>query len=550
MQKNIISICSVLIIALIAGFALLHPGLPPTHDGEYHVIRFYEFDKVLRDGNLYPRWAPDLYNGFGIPLFNYVYPLPNYFASFLHAFGVSFIDAFKLNMFFATLFGAFFFYLWAKEYWGNAGGVISSAFYSFSPYRFVDTYIRGSVGEVWALAFFPALLWSYFCFQKTRKKKFFILTSVFLAFLVYSHNILALIFFVFFIFYALVMLIGKEQRIFRIKDFVLQVVIGLGLSSPFWIPALFETKYVVGLQIFDVTAHFPELYELIIPSWGSGFSGSQSFDKMSFQIGVANIIAIIFVVLKLFKNSKKNNPEKNIIIFFVVSFFLLIFLMLSYSSWIWTHFPLLPYLQFPWRLLSLEIVIASFLAGGLFQNIDIRVSVRKKIIFIFALVGVIFLGINYAKPAFYHMRSDNYYTTRSNFIDSTNSIGNVFNTKWLVSIPLKEKNKMLFNSGSGKVEFVRKKSTEVTFKVDAFTDSNLIFNNAYFPGWTGTMDSHEIKIDNFSGRDSFAIPKGSHIVEIKLKSTPIQNFSYLCFVIASTVLFFSSIKTFSGIIKK
>jgi len=109
---------------------------------------------------------------------------------------------------------------------------------------------------------------------------------------------------------------------------------------------------------------------------------------------------------------------------------------------------------------------------------------------------------------------------------------------------------MLFNSGSGKVEFVRKKSTEVTFKVDAFTDSNLIFNNAYFPGWTGTMDSHEIKIDNFSGRDSFAIPKGSHIVEIKLKSTPIQNFSYLCFVIASTVLFFSSIKTFSGIIKK
>ncbi len=67
--------------ALLGSFPLLHSGLFPTHDGEYHVIRFYEFDKVLRDGNLYPRWAPDLNNGYGVPLFNYVYPLPNYFSS-------------------------------------------------------------------------------------------------------------------------------------------------------------------------------------------------------------------------------------------------------------------------------------------------------------------------------------------------------------------------------------------------------------------------------------------------------------------------------------
>ncbi len=89
------ALCLVLFAALFAAYPLLHSGLPPTHDGEYHVIRFYEFDKTLRDGNLYPLWGSDLNFTYGVPLFNYVYPLPNYVASFFHLLGSSFIDAFK-----------------------------------------------------------------------------------------------------------------------------------------------------------------------------------------------------------------------------------------------------------------------------------------------------------------------------------------------------------------------------------------------------------------------------------------------------------------------
>src|SRR5713226_8690802 len=85
-------------ISFLSVFSFLGKGLPPTHDGEYHAIRFYEFDKALRDGSFYPRWAPDLNNGFGVPLFNYVYPLPNYIAFFLNVIGFSFINAFKASM--------------------------------------------------------------------------------------------------------------------------------------------------------------------------------------------------------------------------------------------------------------------------------------------------------------------------------------------------------------------------------------------------------------------------------------------------------------------
>src|SRR3989344_2032187 len=152
--KLLLPIIIVVFFGIIAGFSLLHKGLPPTHDGEYHVVRFYEFDKTLRGGDWYPRWAADLNNGYGIPLFNYVYPLPNYVSFTLHLLGISFISSFKLNLFFAILIGSVFFYLWARMFWGKLGGIVSSVFYTFSPYHFVDIYIRGSVGEVWALAFF------------------------------------------------------------------------------------------------------------------------------------------------------------------------------------------------------------------------------------------------------------------------------------------------------------------------------------------------------------------------------------------------------------
>ena len=122
-----------LAIGFLSVYSLTIPGLPPTHDGEYHILRFEQFHKSLSEGTLYPRWAKDFNNGYGIPLFNYVYPLPNYVSSLAHFLGANFINSFKLNMIIATITGAVFFYLWAKKYWGEIGGLVSSTFYSFSP---------------------------------------------------------------------------------------------------------------------------------------------------------------------------------------------------------------------------------------------------------------------------------------------------------------------------------------------------------------------------------------------------------------------------------
>ncbi|MDP3988193.1 MAG: 6-pyruvoyl-tetrahydropterin synthase-related protein, partial [Candidatus Levybacteria bacterium] len=483
MVKKILPVAIVFFFAFLAGFSLLHSGLPPTHDGEYHVIRFYEFDKVLREGNLYPRWAPDLNNGFGVPLFNYVYPFPNYMASFFHLFGFSFIDSFKLNMFFATIAGALFFYLWTKRFWGQQGAVVSSIFYTFSPYHFVDIYIRGSVGEVWALAFFPASLWSITELVKRNDKKFIIPSGIFISLIVFSHNILALMFFVFFLSYSLMLFFQSKDKKNSFLIIMLTIFLGLFLSSIFWFPALFETKYVVGLQVYNVAQNFPELFQLLIPSWGSGFSSGNLQNQMSFQIGIANLAAVVvaFGATPFFIRKKDKNLQY--LIFFLVWFILVFFLMLGTSKFIWDKVPLMKYFQFPWRFLSLEILFSSFLAGifSIFRF--------SRIISVLAIAVVFILGYWYTKPAYYHQRDDNYYVTRSNFIDGTNSPGNSFNTLWMEKGLKKDKEKLKLVWGKADIKKVSIDSTFYRFDVNANKDSRFVANVAYFPGW-------EVYVDN------------------------------------------------------
>ena len=530
MGKKILAIVIVLVVAALAGFALLHSGLPPTHDGEYHVVRFYEFNKAIADGSLYPRWAPDLNNGYGVPLFNYVYPLPNYIAAALHLIGFSFIESFKLIMFLSILAGGVFFYLWSREFWGELGGVVSSVFYTLAPYHFVDIYIRGSVGEVLALAIFPAFLWSLTVFVKTRNQLFLPLSGLFLALLVLSHNILALMFCVFALFYVALLLYKKKSDRKLLIQCILIVVLGLGLSSIFWLPALFEKNYVVGLEVYDVASNFPLLYQLLIPTWGSGFAGGNLRDELSFQIGIANLLAVFLSGLFIILNRKRDN-KKSWILFFLCWFFFVFFLMLKSSQFIWENIPLMNYFQFPWRLLSLEILISSFLAGGV-----VYFGRARKFLAGALIIVAILLGIGYAKPAHYFNRSDTYYTSRDNFIFGTNSPGNAFNTIWFKGLE-KNKNKLSLLEGSADIKITKIKSSNYLAEISAEKESKIVVNTAYFPGWAVFVNDKKTEIrQTKEGLFYFNIPKGKHSVGVKLEDTMFQRAGVLGFYASGLVL--------------
>lgn len=519
--EKIFPIGFVLLLAFIAVKSLLQPGLPPTHDGEYHVIRFYEFDKALRGGQWYPRWAPDLNKGYGIPLFNYVYPLPNYISAAFHAFGISFIDSFKLNMAIATLIGAVAMYLWAKIYWGQWGGVVSAVFYTYAPYHFLDIYIRGSVGEVWALALFPVFLWSITLLSKEKNSLFLPISSLVLALVVFSHNILAVLFFPFAVSYMFLLLspkvkiarrpwaLGKKR--FLLFSIFLTVLLSLGLSAIFWLPAILEKGYVWGLEVFDYRRHFVELYQLIFPSWGSGFSSDESTEGLSFQIGIANLTVLsITILILLFKKQRK---QRGIVLFIIGWIILSVFLMLPLSLPVWNTIAIMQYFQFPWRMLSLVILCCAFLAGSLVPVWQPRITASILVLIAFIL------GVGYAKPAYYHMRDDDYYTKKSNFIDGTNSPGNAFNTIW-------------FNE----------KLPKATAKIED-REENSRLNIAYFPGWKVLIDGQivESRVDK-DGLIQIAKPKPEAKVMALFDNTAVRAGAQTITLISFFVTIFLLIK--------
>lgn len=522
-----------ILFSIISSRSLFHSGLPPTHDGEYHVIRFYEFDKTLRDGSLYPRWAPDLNNEFGIPLFNYVYPLPNYVASLFHFLGFSFIDSFKLNLLVASIFGAIFMFFWSKQFWGDLGGLISSVFYTFSPYHFLDIYIRGSVGEVWALAFFPAFLWSITRFIKDNNSKYFIFSSIFLSFIIFSHNILAFMFFFFAFAYSIFLFLSyKKSSIFVLLSIF---VLAIGISSIFWVPAVLERGYVRGLEVYDYSKNFPEFYQLIFPSWGSGFNTSTLGNQLSFQIGITNLIAIVLGIVLFIKQRNK------ILLFSLVSFLAVFFLMLSISTPVWKTFPFMNYFQFPWRFLSLEILLASFMAGSLVNLFN------PKIVTVLLVIFSILLGIGYTSVAYYLERPDSYYTTRSNFIDSTNSPGNAFNTIWFDSSKAKESKRTSLEDKEIKKKEI--KSTNYFLETEVNSTKKIIINTAYFPGWSVYVDNH--KIETYitkNGLFSFELEKGVHDVTIRFEETMIRKFAAAISIFSILLLLFA--RSFFATIKR
>jgi len=519
-----ISFLVVILISFLGGSALLHPGLPPTHDGEYHIIRFYEFYQTLHDGNWYPRWAPDLNYGFGEPILNFVYSFPNYVASLLHLLGFSFIDGLKVNMLLAALMGGIFMFLWAKIFWKNAGGIIASAFYSFSPYQFVDIYIRGSVGEVWALALFPGFLWSITLFIKTEKLFYFVLSSVFLACIIFSHNILTLAFFPFAIAYTVFFQFWSGKKLLFMMYTASVFILGVGLSAVFWLPALAETKYVIGLQVFGIEKNFPDLSQLLIPSWGSEFFGSGTGNDMSVQIGIANLISMVFsTVLLLLMFLRRNFRNAMLLLFFLIWLTGIFLLMLHFTLPIWEKIPFMHYFQFPWRFLSLEILLASFLAGSIVSQW------KSKLIFIILFLLPVVFGIQYAHPAHYLYRNDAYYINRSNFIDGTNSPGNAFNTIWANGKFSRQSQKAIIVQGRGKIIIEQVHSTYYRFTTNSKSKIKIAVNTLYFPGWEVFIDKRKIQIERTDrGIIAFFMPGGKHTVEVLFTNTPIRNISSIC----------------------
>lgn len=493
-MNKILGIC-VSIAVLSTVLPLFSPGFIPTHDGEFHIVRFWQFEKMLRVGNLFPRWAPDLGSGYGIPLFNFHYPFPNYLGSLYHVFGASFPDAVKLVLATGYLLSIGFCFLWLSSMFARRVAIMGTAVFAYVPYWFVDLYVRGAVGEVLAIAWAMLALCAI---ERGRKRT----VAVAIALIILSHNIMALVFLPILWVYVLI----------RKRLILLSFLPGVGIASYFWIPAILERPYVVGLNAVNFQDHFPTLVQLLLPSWGTGFSqpGSPA-DEMSFQIGFVSLFVLVAGIVFAIR--------KNLLALY---FFLLcgaaFLLMQEGSIPIWQKIPVLSYVQYPWRLLAVFLPAIAYLTARIVKRI------RYGFFGLLLASGAVIFGFSYARPVVYAPRSDEYYLSRPNFTDGTSSLGNSFSTRWSSWKEKRPAQKIDVVAGGAAIADLTSSPVELKFSVIAASESRIRVNTLYYPGWEVRVNGKAAVIDyEHDGTITFSVLPGQWNISVHFTETTLRK---------------------------
>src|SRR3989344_680609 len=275
--KNIFPIFIVLILSFFSVKPLLMSGFFPIHD-DTQVARVYEMGKALSDGMFPVRWAADLGYGYGYPIFNFYAPLAYYFWGALNLLGLDALVSTKIMMIVGIILSGVFMYFLARELWGEIGGLISSLFYVYAPYHAVNIYVRGDVAEFWAYAFIPLAFYGILKAFQEKKWIYVVLGSLGYAGIILSHNLTAMMITPFLILFILFLFFKKTKEkqtgVYYYPFLVL--LIGIGLSAFYWLPALFELRFTNVLSQIGGGADFRDHFVCMVQLWQSpwGFGGS------------------------------------------------------------------------------------------------------------------------------------------------------------------------------------------------------------------------------------------------------------------------------------
>lgn len=528
---NAVPLVLIILVGLYAVRTLIGRGFVPTHDAEYHIIRLWQFDKVFRSGEFIPRWAPDLDYGYGVPLFSFFYPLPNYIGELFHQIGFSFIRSVHLTLASALVFSGVAMYLWCRRFFGIWPSVSAAVLYMLGPYALLDVLVRGSVGEAWALALMPLFLWAVTGLVYSRKKdrnRWLAAGATALGLLLLSHNLLGPTFAVLSAGYSILLyaegFIRKKPEGSQTAAALLGCYgLGIALSSFFWLPLLAESRYITGLFSVSVLDHFPALFQLVFPSWGTGLSVPGISDQMSFQIGIPHLFALISAgIIAVVKRN-----------WFVIWIIFLVLVtgvfMLEFSAPVWKTITPLHLFQFPWRLLSVVLLASSFCAA--------YVADRKPAFLApaFIIGAFIFYG-PYTSAVVYEPREDSRYLESPTWINGTATPGNAFKTKWATSVQERISPRFEIERGEGKLYLAGRKPARYRIEAEAVTSISVLMRINYFPGWTFLADGKALIFDVDEQGIHVSVPRGNHSIMVVFDDTLIRRMAEMLSLTAALLI--------------
>ena len=536
-MKKIFFYLVVFVLFLIPVLALFHPGLPKTHDGQDHVARIANFYLNLSQGNLIPRWAPNLNWGYGHPILEFLYPLPSYVASFFHFVGFSLVDSTKIVFGLGMVLSFIFMFLWLRLFLPKAPSLFGAFLYTYAPYRFVELYVRGDVGENFAFAFVPLTLFFIYRYYKNKKLNDVLWGSISLCLLILAHNAISLMFVPLIFLYCIYLaFLSQDKKIFY--NYIVLIILGFGFSAFFWIPAFFEGKYTLRNIVTKggYVLNFVNFKNLFYGPWSYGISG-----QFTVQLGIVQWLSLLASPFLVFKYFKTKDKTFWLVLGLILGTVGAVFLMLPVSNFLWQKIMLLQNFQFPWRFLAITVFTTSVLGAFLIHETPKRLQVLLITAFI---LFVFFVSRDYMKPQIYLSNPDSVYSGIYNSTTDTGESAPIWSVRFMEHRPLAPA-QIIEQTGSIKETIHR--ATYRQYLFNAKNKARVLVNILYFPKWTIYIDGKEMQIQfqdqRYRGLITFYVPSGRHTIEAVFRDTNLRIFSELISAISIlTVLLFYGFK--------
>jgi len=491
---------------------------------DLHIGWLYEMDRVIKMFQFPPRFVPDLSFGFGYPLFTFVYPLPFYIGELIHLLGFSLVNSVKIVFGLSIPFSMYFMYKFLKEFLSQELSLAGSVLYVYAPYRAVEIFVRGGIGEIVAFVFIPIIALAFIRITSEKSSLRWIGICAFsIAALILSHNIMAYMFMPF----AVILLIARlifltKNKKKAVLHSLSGVILGLLVSIYFWFPAISESSLMHYDTVFNFYDHFPTLIQFITPYFGYGASVPGPYDTMSFYFGLTGLL-MVFLGLASFiiKFKKFSKEEKIFIVWSTFVFFVSIFMMNHRSAFLWRSLPLLPYFQFPWRFISMVVFSSPIFLLGFSKYRS------GKIISFIVIALAIILNFGYFKTSEYLGREDGYYINRYIPVPAASDEYRKTSEEYL-RLPKDTEIRPSdnFPRAYAEVSAIKQISEENALNATVFTDYEkefiLNYNKYYYPGWFARIDGKKVEIipGKPYGQIAVSVPEGVHTVEIGYGESP------------------------------
>jgi hypothetical protein len=371
------------LLCLLASLLAVAPHAGPdtwttSHEGLRYPALVEHFYRALAEGELWPRWIPELDGGYGYPQFVYYQPLFFLVCAPVRALTGSALLATQSGVALAYFLGALGAY-WlvseplsgappgpasakGRDPGGWALGALGALAFLLAPYQWLNWLVRGDLSELLAAALCPWAL-RYF-FEAARGGRVAPL-GLTVALTLLAHPIIGLLLGLLLalgvvLFAADAALRRAWQELLALRSVVLGGLVALGLAAPYWLPlALCREEARLELAfVYDPRQHTVSLAQLFAGGWGHGGSlPAPEEDKMPFPVGRAAFALGCAGLVLGWRRVELRVASA------LLACALLAMLPLSEPLW---GLPLLRQMQFPWRLLALVVTLELCALRGLF----------------------------------------------------------------------------------------------------------------------------------------------------------------------------------------